>query len=77
MTEALPVAPVIVLGPAAFRMKSVATFVPPLLLVMVFTKVNFGEMSKLEMAQVTAWLRDSLRLETDNWPAVQLQAVAV
>ena len=52
VTDALPVAPMIVVGPVALSIKSATTLLPPLLLVMVFTNVSFGEMSLLLMVQV-------------------------
>jgi hypothetical protein len=76
-TERLPVAPVIVLGPAALSMKSAATLLPPLLFVMVFTKVSFGEISALLIVQVAFWLRARTKLFPVSVPAVQLHAPAL
>jgi len=74
VTAAAPVAPEIVVGPVAFSVKSVATFVPPWVLEIVLAKVNLGLMSVLVMLQVEVWPKARTRLLPVSVPAVQDQA---
>ena len=76
VTGADPVAPEIVVGPVAVKVKSVASAVPPLSLVMVFFNVKTGETSLLLMVQVAFWPGARTRLLPVSVPEVQDHAPA-
>ena len=73
---AAPVAPLMVVGPAAVSVKSVARAVPPFELTTFFTKVSCGEISVLLMVQVADCPIAKDRLLPDSVPAEQDHAPA-
>jgi len=77
VTATAPVAPEIVVGPVAFSVKSVATFVPPWVLEMVLASVNLGLMSVFVMLQVAAWPAAKTKLLPVRVPDEHVQALAV
>ena len=78
MTAASPVRPVIVAGPAAVRIQSVGTAVPPEVLTTFLTSVSFGAMAVLVIVQVASWpsVRETEVAVVDAAP-VQTQPDAV
>ena len=56
-----PPSPEIEVGPSAFKFQSVATAVPPYLLLTVLINCNDGAMSLLTIVQVTSWPSGSVK----------------
>nr|WP_255595481.1 hypothetical protein [Lysobacter sp. BMK333-48F3] len=75
--SAVPLTPVIVVGPVAVSGKSLIVAVPPLSLVTVLTRVSVAAWSSLTIVQVALTPLARVRLLPDKVPAVQLQLPAV